>query len=178
MTQIDDKALEAAVLAHDKEEAAMRGEPDPWADERPDGEFSDRKAAMALAIRAYLSAAASDVSGLVERLQKIAGPVRMENGSFSDIAYEAATTLEAQAAELAAVKEMYAREGAKALYELERAERAEARLAEALKALEKSENLFEAISHHIDEHSFSFAKGFCSQGAFTARRVREGGKVK
>lgn len=39
-------------------------------------------------------------------------------------------------AELAAVKEMYAREGAKALYELERAERAEARLAEALKALD------------------------------------------
>lgn len=55
--------------------------------------------------------------------------------------------------------------------------RLKARLAEALKALEKSENLFEAISHHIDEHSFSFAKGFCSQGAFTARRVREGGKV-
>lgn len=44
-----------------------------------------------------------------------------------------------QAAELAAVKEMYAREGAKALYELERAERAEARLAEALKALDAIE---------------------------------------
>lgn len=52
---LNENALEAAVLAHDKEEAAMRGEPDPWADERPDGEFSDRKAAMAEAIRALAS---------------------------------------------------------------------------------------------------------------------------
>lgn len=51
------------------------------------------------------------------------------------------------------------------------------RVAELEKALEKSEELFNAISDHIDEHSFSYAKGFCSQGAFTARRVREGGKV-
>lgn len=53
---LNEKALEAAVLAHDKEEAAMRGEPDPWVDERPEDEFADRKAAMAEAIRAYLTA--------------------------------------------------------------------------------------------------------------------------
>ena len=47
-----------------------------------------------------------------------------------EVCIQAATALEAQAAELAAVKEMYAREGAKALYELERAEAAEAHVKE------------------------------------------------
>lgn len=103
MTQIDDKALEAAVLAHDKEEAAMRGEPDPWADERPDGEFSDRKAAMALAIRAYLTAlSSSPVSGLVERLDTCAV-------ATFPIVQEAATTLTALAAKVAEMEAENAR---------------------------------------------------------------------
>lgn len=46
-----------------------------------------------------------------------------------------ATALAAKDAALAAVKEMYAREGAKAMLESERAERAEAQLGEARKAM-------------------------------------------
>lgn len=53
-----------------------------------------------------------------------------------DRADRAEAQLAAKDAELEEVKEMYAREGAKALYELERAELAEAQLAEANKALE------------------------------------------
>lgn len=66
---LNQKALEAAVFAHDKEEAAMRGEPDPWADGHPEEEFSDRTFCMGLAINTYLSAITpEDVAGLVEQI--------------------------------------------------------------------------------------------------------------
>jgi len=171
VTQIDDKALEAAVLAHDKEEAAMRGEPDPWADERPEDEFADRKAAMELAIRAYLTA-------LDAEREPVAWMWRTNwTGEKWHFAAEASfSPSDLERGIVHSVAPLYAAPLPLTDLEAENA-RLKARLAEALKALEKSENLFEAISHHIDEHSFSFAKGFCSQGAFTARRVREGGKV-
>lgn len=57
--------------------------------------------------------------------------------AMAELLEEAATALAAKDAELAAVKEMYAREGAKAMLEPERAERAEAQLAEARKALDE-----------------------------------------
>lgn len=66
--------------------------------------------------------------------------------AMAELLEEAAAALEAQAAELAAVKEMYAREGAKALYELERADRAEAQLAEARKALEEAREVVDACA--------------------------------
>lgn len=74
---------------------------------------------------------------------------------------EAAAALKAQAAELAAVKEMYAREGAKALYELERAEAAEARLTEARRLIRSTHK--RAVTHANCEDEFC---AICIGGLF------------
>lgn len=52
---ISDKAVEAAARAHDAEDAAQRGEPDPWSIEGED--FKEFRASRIVAMRAALQAA-------------------------------------------------------------------------------------------------------------------------
>lgn len=195
MTQIDDKALEAAVLAHDKEEAAMRGEPDPWADERPEDEFADRKAAMAEAIRAYLTAVSTDVSGLVvstmdriiqecETERWFLGTVNAREVIRKHIA-RSLTDLEAENARLKAEVERL-RELASELPIVKYALRAtEARLAEALKALEPfalvaehdiSEDETDSDAFRPMPKPFNHAPQITVGHLRAARRVLEGSK--
>lgn len=49
---VPDDAIERAVRAHDREDAAQKGEPDPWADEFPEPYRSERMTAMRLALEA------------------------------------------------------------------------------------------------------------------------------
>lgn len=74
MTSPHEQALAAAVREHDREEAAMRGEPDPWGEGQPDpvgDEWNDRIACMDLAITAYLAALpAPDLAGKHERYMR------------------------------------------------------------------------------------------------------------
>lgn len=50
VVEISDAVIEAMVRAHDKEEAAMMGEPDPWADDFPQAQMADRIFCMRLAL--------------------------------------------------------------------------------------------------------------------------------
>lgn len=93
------QALEAAVLAHDKEEAAMMGEPDPWADDRPEQEFNCRIFAMDIGIRAYLTTLAPADNGLVAELRKLA-EIRHAPSTRHSAEWRAADTITAQAAEI------------------------------------------------------------------------------
>jgi len=49
-----DELLEQMARAHDREEAAQKGEPDPWADDFPDEMKSERIAAMRAAFAVYV----------------------------------------------------------------------------------------------------------------------------
>jgi cell division septum initiation protein DivIVA len=115
---------------------------------------------------------ASDVRELVERLEKVAGRVRINNGSFSDIAHEAATALTDLEAENARLRE--SREFWKRVSDgwSQRAEVYKARLTEALKALdaiiERSNN---------DPLGTSKVNDMRRIAEDAARRIREGGKV-
>lgn len=121
-----------------------------------------------------------DVSGLVERLQKIAGPVRMENGSFSDDADEAATSLTALAAKVAEMEAenewLWGRvdelEVSRAFWKRvsngwsQRTKAYKARLAEALKALDEL----------ADDDEPADVEGLQENAREAARRIREGGE--
>jgi hypothetical protein len=74
MTSPHEQALAAAVREHDREEAAMRGEPDPWGDGQPEpagDEWKDRIACMELAISAYLASLPAEVDGQAIDFQRI-----------------------------------------------------------------------------------------------------------
>lgn len=49
---LDEAAILRAVRAHDREDAAQKGEPDPWADDFPEPYYSERMTSMRLALEA------------------------------------------------------------------------------------------------------------------------------
>jgi hypothetical protein len=57
----DEQALERAVRAHDREDAAQKGEPDPWADSFPEPYRSERLTAMRCAFKAAAPSAPQGV---------------------------------------------------------------------------------------------------------------------
>lgn len=130
-----EQALRALAQAYDREDAAQRGEPDPWNLDDPgdigdsDTWVSERLVCAQVAAEAFLSALLpEDVAGLVERLRQYEGRQWETTACYNGTRDEAASiiqSLTARIAELGAVKEMYAREGRKAMLEAERAERAE-----------------------------------------------------
>ena len=54
--RVTEDVVELAVRIHDREEAAQKGEPDPWAEEFPEPYRSERMTAMRLALEAALAA--------------------------------------------------------------------------------------------------------------------------
>lgn len=91
----------------------------------------------------------------IEAAIKAIEAVPIMDGTYSlsgeDAKAVARAALEAQAVELAAVKEMYAHEGVKALYELERAEAAEARVKELEKLCNDTEAQLQDYAQRLAE---------------------------
>jgi hypothetical protein len=75
-TVLDESALEALARAYDKEEAAQRGEPDPWAFGNDDGPWREERLACAqVAAEAYLASLPSTgvkVKELADQLREAA----------------------------------------------------------------------------------------------------------
>lgn len=116
---LDSKALKALARAYDREDAAQRGEPDPWMP-NDDGPWRDERLACAeVAARAFLSALpAGEVGELVERLRDDYQADWIESPSNSLMRWlgrnvavrdEAATALASLSARIAALENAVAK---------------------------------------------------------------------
>ncbi len=103
-----EKALRALAQAYDREDAAQRGEPDPWNLDDPgdigdsDTWVSERLACAQVAAEAFLSALLpEDVAGLVERLRQYEGRQWETTACYNGTRDEATSLIQSQAARIA-----------------------------------------------------------------------------
>lgn len=103
-----EQALRALAQAYDREDAAQRGEPDPWNLDDPgdigdsDTWVSERLACAQVAAEAFLSALLpEDVAGLVERLRQYEGRQWETTACYNGTRDEAASLIQSQAARIA-----------------------------------------------------------------------------
>lgn len=103
-----EQALRALAQAYDREDAAQRGEPDPWSLDDPgdigdsDTWVSERLACAQVAAEAFLSALLpEDVAGLVERLRQYEGRQWETTACYNGTRDEAASLIQSQAARIA-----------------------------------------------------------------------------
>ena len=114
-----EKALRALAQAYDREDAAQRGEPDPWMLDDPgdigdsDTWVSERLACAQVAADAFLSALLpEDTAGLVNRLREEAMRLSgrsldhgcADSGIAANVADDAASLIQSQAARIAELK--------------------------------------------------------------------------
>lgn len=103
-----EKALRALAQAYDREDAAQRGEPDPWSLDDPgdigdsDTWVSERLACAQVAAEAFLSALLpEDVAGLVERLRQYEGRQWETTACYNGTRDEAASLIQSLTARIA-----------------------------------------------------------------------------
>jgi len=103
-----EQALRALAQAYDREDAAQRGEPDPWNLDDPgdigdsDTWVSERLACAQVAAEAFLSALLPEaVAGLVERLRQYEGRQWETTACYNGTRDEAASLIQSQAARIA-----------------------------------------------------------------------------
>lgn len=96
-----EQALRALAQAYDREDAAQRGEPDPWNLDDPgdigdsDTWVSERLACAQVAAEAFLSALLpEDVAGLVERLRQYEGRQWETTACYNGTRDEAASLIQ------------------------------------------------------------------------------------
>lgn len=105
---VNEDALRALAQAYDREDAAQRGEPDPWNLDDPgdigdsDMWVSERLACAQVAAEAFLSALLpEDAAGLVERLRQYEGRQWETTSCYNGTRDEAASLIQSQAARIA-----------------------------------------------------------------------------
>lgn len=106
-----EQALRSLAQAYDREDAAQRGEPDPWNLDDPgdigdsDTWVSERLACAQVAAEAFLSALLpEDVAGLVERLRQYEGRQWETTACYNGTRDEAASLIQSQAARISALE--------------------------------------------------------------------------